>query len=95
MQQKNTELPQQAVPSCLVYWPSCFQTPVNEKQQKPVDKEKRGLSEYGSHQRAREHRKAAKGKRCITSATRQTNVGDRGSVGLSEREADAWWTKSA
>jgi len=57
MQQKeNTELPQGAVSSCLVYWPSCFQTAANEKQQKPIDKEKRG-SEYGNYQRARKREK--------------------------------------
>lgn len=41
---KRTELPQGPVPSCLVYWPSCFQTAANEKQQKPIDKERRGVS---------------------------------------------------
>lgn len=38
---KKTQLPQRAGQSGLVYWFSCFQTAV---QQKPIDKEMRGVS---------------------------------------------------
>lgn len=82
MQQKgNTLLPQGAVPTCLVYWPFCFQTAANEKQQKPIDRKKRGVTMEVIDEQGMQRKR---GKRSTTSATRE--VGDRGRIGLGCKE---------
>lgn len=53
----GTELPQRTIPSCLVYWPSCCQTAANKKQQKPIDKEKKGVSMATNREQGRGRKK--------------------------------------
>lgn len=80
-QKKNIELPQGAVPSCLVYWPSCFQRSADKPAKANRQRKKR--SEYGSHQVARKKKAEKREKERAALQLLVAKVGDRGSVGLS------------